>query len=177
MKIISLKEFALTGQFGPVQIGMTEEEVLDLLGEPEKTLNLSKPYEGIAYNWYEFFFVKKTGKLYGIQNDHLQFDCSNHEEMILFKNEKFKVDTWFIEVNRELTRRDVRKILKEERIPFTEKEHFEDTVFLFESGVYLDFDNRDGSYVYDGEDWEKDESVVIHEKEDEVLNGIRYYPK
>lgn len=36
MKKINLKDFALTGDFGPVKIGMSKEQVINLLGEPEE---------------------------------------------------------------------------------------------------------------------------------------------
>lgn len=84
MEKINLRDFALTGEFGPVKIGMTKKQVIDLLGEPEADQDFGTGYTGLLYSWYEFFFETDTGILDSIQNDHLQAFCSNHEEMILF---------------------------------------------------------------------------------------------
>lgn len=177
MKKIKLKDFALTGEFGPVKIGMTKKQVTDLLGEPEADQDFGTGYTGLLYSWYEFFFETDTGILDSIQNDHLQADCSNHDEMILFRNDKIEIDTWFLKLNQDLTRREVKEILDEQRISFTEEEYWGSDIIRFESGVYLDFDNRDGVWGIDEDGTvEKDESIVIVDKENFVLNGIRLFP-
>lgn len=174
---IYLKEFALSGEFGPVKIGMTKSEVIDILGKPGTDQDFRTGYTGLLYSWYEFFFETKTGILDSIQNDHLQFDCDSHEDAILFKNDNIEIDTWFLKLNQDLTRNEVKDILMVQGISFKEEEYWGSDIIRFESGVYLDFDNRDGVWIMDEDGTVKqDESVVIEDKEKFVLNGIRYFP-
>lgn len=177
MKKINLKDFVLTGDFGPVKIGMTKEQVIDLLGEPEAGNDYGTGSIGLLYSWYEFFFDKKTKILKSIQNDHLQANCAEHDEMILFKNDKIEIDIWFLKLNQDVTFREVKTILHKQEIPFTEEEILGNEIIKFESGVYLDFDNKDGVWaMYEDGTIEKDKSLVIDDKENFVLNGIRYFP-
>jgi hypothetical protein len=59
MITISLKDFVLNGNFGPVKIGMTRDEVVNLLGEPEREGDFGSGYGGLIYAWYEFFYDKE----------------------------------------------------------------------------------------------------------------------
>lgn len=177
MRKINLKEFALTGDFGPVKIGMIKEQVIELLGEPDSDNDFGSGFTGLLYSWYEFFFDKKTKILKSIQNDHLQADCEEHKENILFKNDKIEIDIWFLKLNQDLTRREVKEILQKQEISFSEEEYWGNEIIRFESGVYLDFDNKDGIWViYEDGEMKKDESVTIDDRENFVLNGIRYFP-
>ncbi|WP_299104111.1 hypothetical protein [uncultured Tenacibaculum sp.] len=177
MRKINLKEFALTGDFGPVKIGMTKEQVIELLGEPDSDNDFGSGSTGLLYSWYEFFFDKKTKILKSIQNDHLQADCEEHKENILFKNDKIEIDIWFLKLNQDLNRREVKEILQKQEISFSEEEYWGNEIIRFESGVYLDFDNKDGIWViYEDGEMKKDESVTIDDRENFVLNGIRYFP-
>lgn len=90
---ISLKDFALTGEFGPVKVGMHRDEIVNVLGEPEGEQDFGTGFGGIVYAWYEFFYDSDTKGLSAIQNDHLQADCSNHKDCILYKNSHFEVDS------------------------------------------------------------------------------------
>tara|TARA_B100000795_G_C22534579_1_gene336458 strand:+ start:21 stop:566 length:546 start_codon:yes stop_codon:yes gene_type:complete len=178
MTKIYLKKFALTGEFGPVKIGMSKDQVIQLMGEPETDQDFGSGSSGLLYSWYEFFYETETGVLNSIQNDHLQDDCSNHDESITFKNDKIEIDTWFLRLNQDLTRSDVKKALMSQGIPFSEEEYWGSDIIRFESGVYLDFDDRDGVWGIDEDGTvEKDESVVVQNKENFVLNGIRYFPE
>ncbi len=47
MLTIPLKEFALTGEFGPVKIGMHRDEAVALLGKPGCESNWSKRFRWI----------------------------------------------------------------------------------------------------------------------------------
>lgn len=178
MTTIYLKDFALTGEFGPVKIGMTKDEVIQIMGEPESDSNFGTGSSGLVYGWYEFFYNTKTGILKSIQNDHLQANCSDHDESIIVKNDNIEIDIWFLKLNQDLTRSDVKKALKKQGIPFIEEEYWESDIIRFESGVYLDFDDRSGVWAINEDGTiEKDKSVVIENKENFVLNGIRYFPE
>ncbi|WP_299838467.1 hypothetical protein [uncultured Tenacibaculum sp.] len=178
MKKIYLKDFIITGDFGPVKIGMTKQEVINLLGEPDSDNDFGSGTFGLLYSWYEFFFDKKTQALKSVQNDHLQANCSEHDEMILFKNDKFEIDIWFLKVNLDITYKEVKEILKRENISFSEEKYWDNDIIKFESGVFLDFDDRDDIWeIYEDGTTKKDESLIISNKENFVLNGIRYFPE
>lgn len=176
MKIIKLKDFALSGEFGPVKIGMTKKQVIDHLGTPEDEQDFHTGFTGLYYGWYEFFFFPNTGILDSIQNDHLQTDLSRHAD-IHFKNEKIEIDTWFMKHNEDLTRGEVKEILNAQEIPFTEEEYWGNDIIKFKSGVYLDFDNREGVWLMNDEgEVKQDSEGVIHDKDGFILNGIRFFP-
>ncbi len=178
MKKINLKDFIITGDFGPVKIGMTKQQVINLLGEPDSDNDFGSGTFGLLYSWYEFFFDKKTQVLKSIQNDHLQANCSEHDEMILFKNDKFEIDIWFLKVNYDITYKEVKEILKRENISFSEEKYWDNDIIKFESGVFLDFDDRDDIWeIYEDGTTKKDENLIISNKENFVLNGIRYFPE
>ncbi|MCH2193139.1 hypothetical protein [Kordia sp.] len=173
MKIISLKHFAETGKFGEIGIGNLKNDVIEEFG------NDFDYYDGgetqiIKYGWYEFFFWSDTKKLFGIQNDHLQADCGNHDEMILFENQKFKVDTWFLEVNKDFTFKEVTEILNNNKTKFKLEVPYknEPEIIKFNSNVYFDFSSGFSSW-----DGKKDEwcEIKINNKEDYILNGIRFF--
>lgn len=178
MKKIYLKDFIKTGDFGPVKIGMTKQQVINLLGEPDSDNDFGSGTFGLLYSWYEFFFDKKTQALKSIQNDHLQANCSEHDEMILFKNDKFEIDIWFLKVNHDITYKEVKEILKRENISFSEEKYWDNDIIKFESGVFLDFDDGDDIWeIYEDGTTKKDEHLIISNKENFVLNGIRYFPE
>ncbi len=171
MNKISLKHFALTGEFGLVKVGMTKQQVIQFLGKPDYEQDLSTGFTGLLYAWYELFFETKTEILWSIQNDHLQ-ECENHHEMICFKNDKVEIDTWFLTINQDITRKQVKETLLKENISFTEEMYCNEKIIRFDSGVYLDFDNQDGWWV----DGKHLTDVIIENEEDFVLNAIRYFP-
>lgn len=160
MQVISLKEFALTGDFGPVKIGMTKEEVLQHLGEPNDEADYGSGYFGLTYSWYELFFASKTGILDSIQNDHLAVFGDHHKESIQFSNEKITIDTWFLNPDEDMTREEVKNFLLDQHIDFVEEEYWGEKIIRFPSGVYLDFYSDDNA---------EPENKAI-------LNGIRFFP-
>lgn len=168
---ISLKTFALTGEFGPVKIGMHRDEIVRLLGEPEADSDFGAGSSGLLYSWYEFFYLTDSGQLFAIQNDHLYGASDWHADCILFENEKWKLDAWFLEVGKNFTMEEMRNILKEEGIPFEEQAHYESFMFLLPSGVYFDFFDPDDDFFLFKEKAEG--------KRDELhyLNGIRFFPR
>lgn len=118
MEAIQLKEFVRTGFFGKIGIGSTKDDLLKYLGSPEATFGNDDETETLKYGWYEFAYRIASGKVFGIQNDHLQADCVNHHEMISFKNKFWKLGKWFLKENRNATLRQVSDLLKSENIPF-----------------------------------------------------------
>lgn len=175
MHLISLKEFVLTGNFGPVNKETPLADVVKLLGEPGFQDNsLSQGYiTALCYGRYEFFFYTETGLLHGIQNDQLEADCSNHDEMINYKNDYFEVDTWFLEAGKDMTCEELVLLLQREEIKFlfnTKKGYPE---IQFESGVAFDFTVPEKAV--------KSNAAAVNAEDEfkkwknEKLIGIRYY--
>jgi hypothetical protein len=173
MIIISLKDFILTGKFGPVEIGMAKEEVIAVLGEPDDDHDFNGESGGLWYFWYEFFYFIDSGRVFAFQNDHVSPEhYYPDEDWMHFKNDHFEIDPWFLVERRDYTFTEVVEVLRMEGIPFQEKKGFELDILRFESGVTMDFEDRDGVWIVD----EAGCSVLDESVSGKVLNGIRYFP-
>lgn len=155
---ISLKEFVLTGKFGPITLGMLKEEVIRHLGEPESDHDFGTGYGCLIYGWYELFYLIDNHEITGIQNDHLltwgmepDEKIKVHMESICFRNEYFEIDIWFLRPGEDLTYDQVKTELQSDKISF---EEYEDPIsgkrLNFISGVYFDFDNQEDIFSLDG---------------------------
>ncbi len=160
MLTISLKEFALTGEFGPVKIGMHRDAAVALLGKPGDETDFGGASSGFLYGWYEFFYETDTKEIEAIQNDHLL-----DGDLFDYQNEHFQVDPWFLKAGKEFTFPEVVDLLQEEQIPFrvvrrhgTGPEEIE-----FKSGVHFDF-------------IEQCDAQTGKESGEKVLLAIRYFP-
>lgn len=173
MKIISLKSFVESGKFGNIGIGSLKTDVINELGSDFDYYD-SGETEIVKYGWYEFFFWCDTGKLFGIQNDHLQADCSNHDEMILFQNDKFEVDTWFLKVDESFKYEEVIELLKKEQVQYqiVIGNKYEPEIIKFASNVYFDFSEGVLSWNIENNNWLE---TTIEKKEEFLLNGIRIF--
>jgi hypothetical protein len=117
MTTIHLKEFIKTGQFGTISIGSTKADVVNAFGKKFDFADCGET-QIIKYGWYEFFYWTESELVFGIQNDHLQADCSNHKEMIDYKSKLWTIDKWFLQVNKNITLRQVEGFLTAEGISF-----------------------------------------------------------
>lgn len=139
-QIIDLKIFALTGYFSNVRIGMTQSEVIDILGTPNDCADFGTGFSGINYDGYEFFFHSDTKQLSTIQNDNL----SLHDSLVLFENTQFKIDPWLIKPNETNTYNDVLVQLKKQHIRITQTTENENwQVLRFDSGVRFLFNSEE----------------------------------
>lgn len=172
-KVISLKSFAESGKFGRIELGATKSEVIRILGSDFEFIDGEESCI-IQYGWYEFFFWTDSEKLFGIQNDHLQANCTNHDEMIEFENDTFKIDTWFLTVGRDYTFSDVISVIGMNQLRFKIEELYKDgpEVLKFDSGVYFDFSS--GSYTWYSETNQVKETFIENQG-DYLLNGIRLF--
>ena len=166
---IKLIDFIRTGYFGLVHLGMTRDKVVSLLGQGDEG------YKGsLWYGSYELFFDEENDTLTGIQNDHL-FNCEvGGDDAALFRNDRFQIDPWFLSSARHVTYRECIKYISEAGVSFVEKHEWDAYKIIFDSGVYLSFDNFDSFWEVDGEET-RQLNVMTNEKEGFVLEGIRFY--
>lgn len=135
---IKLKQFALTAQFGKIQIGTTKNEIVYCLGKPT-FIQKGDDFTILCYGGYEFHIDTRSQELILIQNDNLLAQYVNHDEGLCFENNHFQVDTWFIKVDHRYTFTEVQTILKQENVTLEEKHEYHYKKLVFESGVYFDF--------------------------------------
>jgi hypothetical protein len=181
MKTINLKEFIKTGKFGTISIGSTKADIIDLLG-PKFEPHHAEETQIIKYGWYEFFYWTKTETVFGIQNDHLLADCTNHKEMITIENANCIIDTWFLQENKNVSFGQVEDFLHKEKIPFQIVPSYKGSIWnvieCIESKVTFDFAdeyrlvelNEKGKFIGWTEHIETDQSNFL-------LNGIRLFER
>lgn len=165
MQAISLKDFILTGDFGPVYIGMFVEELKNHLGEPGDHYNSGNGSGLLFYNGFEFYYYTDSNMLYAIQNDNLRHEGPERKSAHLYYfNDTILVDSWFMEFGKPVTYKKVLERLRQEGIVFEEKARDDYDELIFPSGVTFDFEN-----------WKDNEGKQIISREEAVLNGIRYF--
>lgn len=179
MKVIELKNFLKTGTFDKIKVGVsTKRDVIDLMGKDFDFGDCGET-QIIKYGWYEFFYWTKSEIIFAIQNDHLQFDCSNHNEMIEYQNEKIKIDNWFLKVNKNITFSEIIQILKNENIKYIlEKENFDGALeyLKLQNGITIDFDNELTTWFQnESKDGWEIKNEPIKNQQDYILNGIRLF--
>lgn len=179
MKVIELKNFIKTGDFDKIKVGIsTKQDIIDLMGR-DYDLGDCGETQIIKYGWYEFFYRTESEIVFAIQNDHLQFDCSNHKEMIEYQNENIKIDNWFLQTNKNIKFSEIIRILESEKIEYElEKQNFDEAlVYLkLQNGITIDFTNELRSWIHNESDdeWEM-KRELIKNQQDHILNGIRLF--
>jgi tetratricopeptide (TPR) repeat protein len=153
---VSLKDFIQTGQLGPIRLGMTRQEIYDLLGEPDgwtgtypsltdATFTPIGPrgFPLWAYGPIEFYFGEVEQRLYTIYTDHL--------EWIGKRGKAIKLDGWLFEELSNINH--VRDALRDMGISYKEVDHH--SLFgqlVLENNIII-------GYEYEGE--HKDQVSVL----------------
>lgn len=152
---ISIKDLILTGNFGPVSIGMAKNEIVDYLGQPDEQRDFSSGSGVLFYNGFEIFYTTDDGQSYAIQNDNLYYLFEETRPYEI--NQKVSVDTSFLHFGQPLTFGNLKVYLAAQQIAFeiVHKEAYDEIVFA--SGVTFDFENRG------------------NKSDGSALNGIRYF--
>ena len=151
---VSIKEFIRTGGFGPVKLGMSKQDVINLLGKAESDTDLDQTGSILIYAWYEFFF-DHDDILRSIQNDNYRAENANTYE---FSNEKFRIDPWILNSDESQTIDSVARLLEEAGIEYEREFYYDRYVIRTKSEVMVDF---------------SDEENVIGIR---PLIGVRYWP-
>lgn len=149
--LISIKDFAVTGHFGPVQIGMTTLQVTTLLGTPGDTGDFGGGNSGLIYGGYEFLFF--DDRLIGMQNEWIDF---SDPKCVSWRNDNIKIDPWILTGERGTKFAEILSACQEDRVPCETIEYYGRPGLRMKSGVILDFGPPEG---------------------DGILIAIRYSPK
>ena len=179
MKIVYFKDFVKNGEFDSIKIGSTKSDVIKLLGKSDDIADCGET-KIIRYGWYEFFYWTKSEKIFGIQNDHLQADCTNHSEMINFKNRKWKLENWFLEIGKNQTFKNVKDLLNSEKIEFNVQKPYENSDYniikCVKSNVTIDFaDEYRIVELKENGKFKQWKEIKVENEDDYVLNGIRLF--
>lgn len=113
MTTVNLKEFLRTGQFGPVTFGMHQDQVINILGQPDDTSippRRKRRPDILKYGTMELHFDDQADyKLFLIFADHLEhFSGGNRLEL----------DPWVLRGH--LSRPEVEDALRQAEISFSE---------------------------------------------------------
>lgn len=138
---VSIKEFIRTGDFGPVKLGMSKDEVIDLLGNPDSDNKIRKTGSILLYSWYELFFDNEK-VLKSIQNDHYQPNLPNTYK---FSNAKFRIEPWILNADETQTIDSIAHRLKDVGIDYEKEFYYERYVLRAKSGVIVDFDDEENN--------------------------------
>jgi hypothetical protein len=179
MKIVSIKEILLTGNFGGISLGMFKDSVIDKLGQPILDEFTDDNEAGILkYGRYEFYYWKNNDRIYGFANVWLSAlgeTKKRHKENINYKNRTFEMDLSFMKIGHISTNREVKQWLLAHKVPFEEKTTYCKNIELcFQSGVILHF--IDISWYTFIDDFGKTHVLEsLPSTEDFILEGIRQY--
>ena len=151
---ISIKNFIKTAKFGPIEIGISKEKAIQVLGKPDSDNNLGETGSILLYGWYELFFNHEN-TLHSIQNDKYNPNASETYE---FKNEVFKIDSWFLNHRKNQTIDEISKLLYSSDIDHSVINYYGRNVIITSSNVVIDFSDDENE-------------LGVRE-----LIGIRYWP-
>ncbi len=136
-------------------MGMTKQEIIQVLGQPDSDNDCGKRGWILLYSWYEFF-ISRDNKLFAIQNDN--YDPQNRDSYS-FKNELIEIDSWFLNADDNKSLNEIAELLKSKEIKHNIDDYFGRSVIKAESGVIIDFSD------------EENESGLRE------LIGIRFWPE
>lgn len=114
MIVVSLKEFFRTGLFGPIELGMTRNEIISLLGTPDIWGPSNARSFETATIWkycdVEFYFTREH-RLFQIFCDNIEIseDC-----------EKMRIDYWVI--HNQMAAETLKLALNQENIDYSIRE-------------------------------------------------------
>lgn len=114
---------------------MTEAEVIECLGSPEWRSD-SGDGSMFSYGRWEIHFLKSnSNKVYLIHNDALLYDCINHDEMLQFQNDTFRIELDFIKPFAHVRLKEVMTWLEREKVSFSLQDKDYEPLLKLESGV------------------------------------------
>lgn len=137
---IDLKHFLETGEFGVIRLGMTRQQINEVLGTPRHwgPQDLKDTSEIWKYGSIEFYFPRRGDELWMIYTDHLN---------PLTGDDHFQLENWIL--SPELTLEAAEKHLTEAGIAFTREKSraVELITFKLTSSVCLVFEQVDNTHL------------------------------
>ncbi len=112
MTTLSLKDIILKKDFSFIKMGMSVNQVIEILGKPEPNNIFDDNFGTVIlfYGGYEFAFF--DNKLHYFQNDNIIHDW------IEFENKYFKIDTWLFKNNKKILLENFINVLKKENVVY-----------------------------------------------------------
>lgn len=148
---VNLKDFILNGEWGSIKLGMTRNEILNKIGEPEDWLsNVKNKNSSVIWRYgnIEFYFGMSGIKE---NKDKLEMIFTDYLTNINGGN-TFDIDKWFFKkyknnkVPKHLQLKKIKKIFYKNKISFklAEKKYndFKQFELTSKSGVKLTFDRN-----------------------------------
>ena len=170
-KQISLLEFIKTGSFGGAILGMTDKEVVDFLGEPDWKDETPDVIWFTFDNWEIHFLKSNNNAAFLIHNDHLLYDCVNHDEMIGFENDKVKLNLDFIKPFNHIRLKQILGILEENKMKYNLVNEDYKPLLQLENNIYMDFiDSEPSLERADGFYWGAGNKRNLNEEENKIKN-------
>lgn len=118
---------------------MNDKEVFEILGEPDDRTDYDEVLM-FSYGRWEIHFLKdNSNKAFLIHNKQLLYDCENHDEMLGFENEVFRLDTDFVKPFKYVRVREILNLMEKEGVGFSIVNEEREPIMKFESDVYMDF--------------------------------------
>lgn len=152
---IRLEDIIINKSFGPIELGATKDNVIELLGKPDNLSNpdvYPKDSEAILYGWFEFTFFKEQLERFhhkSILTRDYEFNSDFN-----YQNKQFRITHWFENENEDLKLNTIKSWLKEKELVFIEESFYDCIRLLIDNQVELQFHSK-LAYHKDSQEWQK----------------------
>jgi hypothetical protein len=150
MKIVTIQEIILNGDFGPIKLGATKTEIVEFLGNPQETKNFGGGFAELFYNGFEFFYdIEKNEELYQIHNDNFIY-YSELDKGIIEISDSVVLDVEYFLTKTGITYKSVVETLRRDKIEFTERLSNYNSEIILSTDVILFFQFINGDNLWAG---------------------------
>lgn len=152
---VNFLDVVKSGQFEPLRFGMSQKDVLNILGTPSGFSNTveeeSNSFKFINYGWFEFHFI--NDRLCRISNSSIMNLCTfQFDESFHFESDKFKIVSWFKKPNIDTSYKSIKEKFKLEDVKFNETTYYDCLKLTINNNIELDFCCKEIIYK-DTSDW------------------------
>jgi hypothetical protein len=133
---LSLRDFILTGKLGSLCVGMTQENVRSVMGEPHDTESTSRKYKRPIFWVYgdlEIYFNREDWTVTG-----LLFNTHTKSPVPTLSHKDFPLDPWIFRVG--ITWEEVKEGLERENISYQEHPLIENN-YTLSTGITYTYDD------------------------------------
>lgn len=144
---IDLIDFAQSGKFGDIQVGMSKQDVYNSIGQPDSSEHIDSETEICHKDGYEFLF--EVGVLSAIQNvefKNTRFDKARQRTHL----DELPIETTASQ-NNDVSLYEMKIILEDKGISYIEQATDQGKQLTFSSGSFMQFENvaQDGELFID----------------------------